>query len=317
MRFLEGHNDVVMGLAFSPAGDRLATASADGSLRLWDIARGETVRVIRTPNQQVMAVAFSPDGKYLAAGFRRHPTADEFNRGYGTVGCFPVEPPPGEAPDTIRSSDTWFAHSHVTRSVCFLLSEHYLLTVGPHDKPKSEILLWDWETHTLEWRYSRPTLHFQAAACRPDGRAIAAACSDAGEGLFVWNRHEAGHWVRPRSLRFPGDRCWGLAYSPDGQTLAGAFDSGRVVWWRPGEKHADARPGHDGAALALAFSPDGRLLLSTGKDGLIQLWDSAARQRITTFDWQIGDVPCVAFAPDGLTAAAGGNGPVVLWDIDG
>ena len=51
-------------------------------------------------------------------------------------------------------------------------------------------------------------------------------------------------------------------------------------------------------------------------DGLIHLWDNESRARLTTFDWRIGDVRCVAFAPDGLTAAAGGLDGVVVWDVD-
>src|SRR5947199_297308 len=136
MRFLEGHRGDVMSLAFAPAGDRLATAGWDGTVRLWEAAGGETVRIVHTPNEHA------------------------------------------------------------------------------------------------------------AAVLRPDGGAVAAACSEFGEGLFAWD--VIGDWFfrKPYLLRFPGDRCWGLAYSPDGQTLAGAFDSGRVVWWRPGEKLADHRTEH-------------------------------------------------------------------------
>jgi WD40 repeat protein len=296
----------------------LASAGWDGRLRLWDVAAGQTVRQISTPNEHVTAVAFSRFGTRLAAGFRRDWSGDDFNRGYGTVGCFSIAPQPGENPDTIQSSDTWFAHPYGTRSVSFSPDGTALLTAGSAQRSEaSKILLWDFDQHQTIGGVTRPPHPIEAAVLRPDGGAVAAACSDAGEGLFVWERTTGWAFKRkPLLLRAPGDRCWGLAYSPDGQTLAGAFNSGRVAWWRPGQSQSDWRDGHDGAAQALAFSPDGHLLLSTGKDGLIHLWDGLARSRLTTFDWQIGDVRCVAFAPDGLTAAAGGNGPIVVWDVD-
>ena len=65
------------------------------------------------------------------------------------------------------------------------------------------------------------------------------------------------------------------------------------------------------------FSPDGRRILTGDHAGALRVWDSADGSPVKSFDWQIGPVTAVAFAPDGLTcAAAGTNGRVVLWDVD-
>ena len=65
------------------------------------------------------------------------------------------------------------------------------------------------------------------------------------------------------------------------------------------------------------FSPDGRHILTGAHDGALRVWDAADGSPVKSFDWQIGPVTAVAFAPDGLTcAAAGTNGRVVLWDVD-
>jgi WD40 repeat protein len=66
----------------------------------------------------------------------------------------------------------------------------------------------------------------------------------------------------------------------------------------------------------MAFSPDGRILLFGCEDGLVRLWDVAAQHPQVTFDWVIGSIRCVAFAPDGLTAAVGGDGAIIVWDVD-
>src|SRR6185437_12091955 len=62
-RILTGHDREVMGVAFSPDGRLLATASSDGTARLWDPATGEHRRTL---TGEVSGVAFSPDGRLLA-----------------------------------------------------------------------------------------------------------------------------------------------------------------------------------------------------------------------------------------------------------
>jgi WD40 repeat protein len=58
-------------------------------------------------------------------------------------------------------------------------------------------------------------------------------------------------------------------------------------------------------------------LLTAAHDGTVRTWDLRTGDAVAEFDWKIGPVTALAFAPDGLTcAAAGTNGNVALWDTD-
>lgn len=67
---LHGHTGRITGLAIHPDGTLLASTSTDGTLRLWDIATGEAVRVIEADDEteHYTSVAFSPDGSLLVTG---------------------------------------------------------------------------------------------------------------------------------------------------------------------------------------------------------------------------------------------------------
>lgn len=65
---LRGHDDVAFGIAFSPDGKKLASASFDNTVRLWDVATHQSLKTFGGHSDFVYAVAFSPDGKMIASG---------------------------------------------------------------------------------------------------------------------------------------------------------------------------------------------------------------------------------------------------------
>jgi hypothetical protein len=65
---LLGHNDEVRGVAFSPGGQRVATAGREGTAKLWDAATGANLLTFKGHSEIVECVAFSPDGKLLVTG---------------------------------------------------------------------------------------------------------------------------------------------------------------------------------------------------------------------------------------------------------
>jgi WD40 repeat protein len=300
MLALKTSKQTVTKFAFSADGSKLAVAGTGRKVHLWDMAaKKRTPHLLPTFKDAVEWLGFLPDGRLFALS----------NMGqYATY-----DPGAGTTAEGALPKRWWVG------DVCANADRSAFYGTGTHARR------WDFDGRQLRevWAHEVAKGGRGGAVVTPAGEWVAAVSNfnnrtwlhtrDAETGEFRGEVHAANALIEDLTL---------LA---DGRTLAfvrlreycgptqNALVAGSI-----GEKfEVIARPARDAMFWSLALHPSGRWLAAGQDDGTVRVFDTASWREVIAYQWPVKPVVGLAFAPTGLTAAAGGeDGKFVVWDFD-
>jgi WD40 repeat protein len=285
----------ITALEFSRDGSAVV-ASGFHEITYWKTADGALDRRVSGLGERVYAIAYSPDGKWMA-------TASGDPGICGAAKLWLAESGGGGKPvrDLVETQDVVF-------SVAFSPDSKKVATAGADRTIRifevdSGKLLAQIEDHA-DWIFS--------VAFSPDGKRLASASRDKTAKVFDLEKQES-------LVTFPahGQPVYTVAFTPDGKGVASGGEDNRIRIWNPDNDGKSIREigGFGGAVFKLRYSPDGKTLLACSADKVVSVFDakgSQIRRLQGHHDW----IYTVAISADGKTAASGSwDGEVRLWNL--
>ncbi|MEG4156479.1 MULTISPECIES: WD40 domain-containing protein [unclassified Microcoleus] len=320
-----GHKGSVKSVYFSPTGNAIATASYDGTAKLWDL-QGNCLVTFSGHNKSVTSISFSPTGDAIATA-SYDGTAKLWDLQGNCLVTFTGHnnwvtsvsfSPTGDAIATASSDRTaklwdlegnclvtFTGHNNSVRSVCFSPTGNAIATAS-YDKTAK---LWDLQGNCLV-TFTGHDNSVRSVCFSPTGNAIATASYD--KTAKLWDLQ--GNCL----VTFTGHNNWvtSVSFSPTRNAIVTASSDGAKLWDLQGNCLVRFT-GHNKSVWSVSFSPTGDAIATASDDNTAKLWDLQGNC-LVTFTGHNNSVRSVCFSPTSdAIATASNDGTAKLWDLQG
>jgi WD40 repeat protein/mono/diheme cytochrome c family protein len=268
-------------------------AKADGEAAPGGAPAGPAIKVRAGILPQIGALAWSKDGKTLAAGT------------YRQVRLFSAE--------TGKPGLVLAGHADVVRSLAFSPDGTLLAAAGGTPGEGGEVKLWEAASGRLVKTLTGHADSIFGVAWRGDGKQLATTSYD--KTVKLWDVDKG---TAMADLKDHADAVYAVGYSASGKYLATASADRSVRVWDPATgKRLYTLAGHTEMVTALAFNPAADQLATGGADKAMRLWNLKADSgdAVRTFQGQPDVITDIRFASDGKSLySASNDGSVRVWD---
>jgi YD repeat-containing protein len=287
-RAIGEHGMGVIAVAWQPGGNAIASSGQDSAVALWDAASGNAIKRLRPGTAWTQHIAFSPDGKLLAAA-------------------------------TGKTLSLWDSTGEQVRS--FEPHAGSIAAIA-WDKPGRDLAAASAgaiAVHRLEPPQFTSRKYAWPAAC------LTAAFSANGKVLASGMQDGTVHfWLlqtgKDSQMRGYGSKVTLTEWSANSRYLATAAGSEVVVWDFTGKGPEGSAPlelsGHTDRVTHLAFQPTGPWLVSAGRDWHLCLWLPGKQKQVVDAHLSSGEITAVRWSPDGKRVAVGdAKGRLTIYEL--
>lgn len=286
---LEGETQEANGMIFSQEGDFALIASADRSVRLFDVEARRDLKRFIGHRGSVWSIAISSNGDYAASG-----SADR------TVKVWDTE--------TGKELATFKEHFGLVTAVTFSPDNRHLLSAGLDHS----VIYRNWETDRIVHRWDNLARYVNAVAITPEGER-ALICADRAIRVVSL---KTGKEIRRLVGHTDAVNC--VVISRDGRTALTGSDDGTARLWDLQTGNAKVTlKGHQSYVKSVAMNRDASQLLTGGTDRVLRLWDVKTGKVLREFDKHQETILAMTFSPGGDFTLSGSRNSVVRpWKLN-
>ena len=284
-----GANTILKAL-FLKGGKKIVSMDYTNDVKIWDIDKGEIVKILKSHEDKLTDIFVSKDGKRLI-------TSSEDN----SIKLWDLE--------SFKLINTFKSNS--TAVNCIAISDEAKLAVtGSDDK---SMRIWDLGEAELIKSFDKNTEEVKGIAISPDAKNIIMS-----ERNLKYFDVESGKLVKSINGEkyYFGDP---VLFTPNGKFLLTCDRNNEILFMDINSGKVIRRfSGHTEAVKALSLSPDGKYFVSGGYDRKVKFWNlNISNNELTTLTDHISDVTAVVFSPDGKLVASGSDdGTVIVSEVD-